>query len=206
MPDKHIHIGDRSILATGNVEVVAQGTSAILAAPDTEGSAFISAGSLAMVQSGAGFLTIAGGDGTADVALQSSPTGTITIALGPMELGPCIKLSAEQIQMTVGPPGAGASITMTPASIMIKVGVATYEMTPASISEEIAPTSRELSPAGHTLTSAESEYGLTPAGESVDVPTSSLKAMASAQIEGTATAAFQAAAEATVKGAICMIN
>jgi type VI secretion system secreted protein VgrG len=190
MPDSNIHIGDKYVKATGNVEIAAQGERAVLTATGDDGLALVQAGKLVMAQSGAAFLTIAGGTETGDITLQSSPTGSITIALGPMLVGPCIKLSTEKIELTVGPPGVGASLTMTPASIAVKLGVASMELTPASLA----------------LAAAESKLNLTPASASMSSLDCSVSGMVGATVKGTATAEFSAAGQTSVKGAICMIN
>jgi hypothetical protein len=190
MPDSNVHIGDKYLKATGNIEVAAQGDRAVLTASGDDGMALIQAGKFLMAQSGAGFLSIAGSEASGDITLQSSPTGTITIALGPIELGPCIKLSPEMIEITVGPPGVGASITMTPVSIAVKLGVASMELTPASLA----------------IAAAESEVSLTPANASMTSVDCSVSGMVGVTANGNAMGTYSASGETTVKGAICMIN
>ena len=147
MPDSNIHIGDKCLKATGNIEVAAQGDRAVMSATGDDGMVLMQAGKFVMSQSGAAFMSIAGGEETGDITVQSSPTGTITIALGPILLGPCIKLSTEKIEITVGPPGVGASLTMTPLSIAVKLGVASMELTPASLAIAAAESKVSLTPA-----------------------------------------------------------
>jgi len=153
--------------------------------------ALIQAGKFVMAQSGAAFLTVAGsGEESGDITLQSSPTGSITIALGPVLLGACIKLSTEKIELTVGPPGVGASITMTPASIAVKLGVASMELTPASLA----------------IAAAEAKVSLTPASASMAAPDCTVSGMIGVTANGNAMGTYSASGETTVKGAICMIN
>ena len=191
MPDSNVHIGDHISEATGSIQLVAHGDRAALSAPDSDGAAIVTAGKMVMAQSGAAFLTIAsGGETSGDITVQSSPTGSITIALGPMMLGPCIKLSTEKIELTVGPPGVGASLTMTPASIAVKLGVASMELTPASLA----------------IAAAESQVSLTPASASMNAPDCTVSGLMGATVNGTAEGTFSASGITTVKGAMCMIN
>jgi len=206
MPDQEVHIGDRSIQATGNVQIKSQGTRSVLSAGGPLGMAVVNGNKGAVVQSGQGMLTLENSeDVKTDITLQSGPAGSIKIALGPVLAGPRIEMTEEGIEIAIGPPGVGASIKLTPVSIQLQVAETEYEMTPLGVTESVAETSRSATPVGHELSAAESTYTLTPAGESVDAPMSEVSAM-SASESAAGMSNSVAGAEVSVEGAMVMIN
>lgn len=206
MPDQEIHIGDRSIQATGNVQVTSQGTRALLSAGGPLGVAVVNGNAASIMQSGQGMLTMENeANVKTDITLQSGPAGSIKIALGPALVGPRIEMTAEGIEIAIGPPGVGASIKLTPVSIQMQVAETEYEMTPLGVTESVAETSRSSTPVGHELSAAESSISLTPASLSIDAPTTDVTAMSASDSTGGMSNSITGA-EVSVQGAMVMIN
>ncbi len=208
MPENSIHIGNHTTQASGNVDITSNGERTTVSANGLMGALLLTAAKQASLQCGTGILSLDDSipDAT-NLTFQAGPAGSITIGLGPMELGARIELKPGELEIAVGPPVAGASIKMTPASISLQVAENAYEITPLGIEEKVVEiTTRSATPMGHEFKSAESSYQLNPAGESVSVPTSDNEVLTTGDVKAAAESALNATGMGQVNGSIVMIN
>lgn len=188
-------LGDGSIAAVNSDAINLNGDGAFLQIQGTN--------------NGGGISLSAQGDGSC-IQLNTPGSGTGTfLALTPngfvLSYGPPTAMGIVQVQegemaLSMGPPGLGSLLTLTPESITLKVGLATLTLTaeglstsvgsttvevgPSGISEAAGAVTRELGPAGHTLEAGESTLELGMSGLAVSGPTGSLAFDASSQVSG----------------------
>jgi hypothetical protein len=159
----------------GSLSLSSGGEATEVSADGAEGSLFLHGAALTSVTSGAASLVLVNDDPLqGETYLQAGEAGAVKIGCGPPELGPQIKMQGpEELQITVGPPGVGASITMTPESITFKVAEVSFSLTPEGITEVVAAASREVTPQGHNMTAAETEFNIGVQGVAWEGPTES---------------------------------
>ncbi len=173
MSEQQIYNGDCDVQATGSLSLSSGGEATEVSATGVEGSLFLHGSKLTAVTSGAASLVLVNDDlAQGETYLQAGLEGAVKIGCGPPEVGPLIKLQGpEEIQLTVGPPGVGASITMTPESITFKVAEVSFALTPEGITELVAEATREVTPEGHNMTAAETEFNIGVQGVTWEGPT-----------------------------------
>ncbi|MFM8933361.1 MAG: hypothetical protein ACKOS8_15960 [Gemmataceae bacterium] len=138
--------------------------------------------------------TPGGGTGT---FLALTPNGFI-LSYGPPTAMGTVQVQEGEMALSMGPPGLGSLLTLTPDSITLKVGLATLTLTaeglstsvgsttvevgPSGVSESAGPNSRELGPSGHALVAGETSLEVGMAGLDVSGPSGALAFDASGQI------------------------
>ncbi|MEQ8790292.1 MAG: hypothetical protein RIC55_28610 [Pirellulaceae bacterium] len=183
MPGNALHVGDRQIQATANIDIASHGARTSLMAAGEEGALVMSANKIAALVCGSTALSMENDEDQAGaVSLQAGPEGQLTIALGPEEIGPRIVLEPELLTIAVGVPGVGASIKMTPESIMLQVAENTVELTPEGLTEIIAEVMRSLTAEGQTVTAGETVHTVGLTGEEMEGPTNMAEAEGDASI------------------------
>jgi hypothetical protein len=206
MAGNDLHVGDLTTHATGNVTLTSHGLLTTLAAAGDEGALLMAAKKAAALTCGSTALMLENdAEQAGSIQLQAGPAGKIVIALGPIELGPRIELSTEMLSIAVGPPGVGASIQLTPASIVLKVAENQIQLTPVALEERIAEVTRSVTPVGHVVTAGEKSHSVGLTGEEVEAPTRSADALAAANVSA---AMFELAGKGmlTHKAPMVMIN
>jgi hypothetical protein len=160
-------------------------------------------------ESGGGISLSTNGEGSS--ILLSTPTsgnnamltltpGGFLLAFGPSAALGTVQIQEGEMALSMGPPGLGSLLTLTPESITLKVGLATLTLTaeglstsvgsttvevgPTGVSEAAGAVTRELGPAGHTLEAGESTLEVVMSGLAASGPTGSLAFDASSQVSG----------------------
>ncbi len=105
-----------------------------------------------------------------NVSISAGELGMIRQVVGPPLMGACIEMGPEEMMLSVGPVGVGASITLLPAQIIFKVGETILSLTPLGIMESVAENSRSLTPVGHSMSAAEVDVQITPMGIMENAP------------------------------------
>jgi hypothetical protein len=158
------HIGDHDIKATGDFDISCVGTTSTMqiSAAGEEGALRLGAGATVGAFSGSASMIVENNEPEAGTAiLQAGETGTVNLGVGPAVGGVKIKLQGpELLEMTVGEPGVGASITMTPESIIFKVAEVSFTLSPEGIVEDVGEVTREATVEGHNLTAGETEMNV----------------------------------------------
>jgi len=174
MPDNNYHVGDYALKATGNLSLACQGKKTSISCAGEEGSMMIAANKAVAVFSGAAFTALENDEPEGGKAvMRAGEVGKVTLSAGPPVGGVLIKLQGpELLEMSVGEPGVGASITMGPESITFKVAEATFTLTPEGIVESVAEVTREVTPEGHNFTAAETEMNIGVEGFAQEGPVS----------------------------------
>ena len=131
--------------------------------------------------------------------LTLTPAGFL-LAFGPTASPGTIQVQEGEMALSMGPPGLGSLLTLTPESITLKVGLATLTLTaeglstsvgsttvevgPTGVSEAAGAVTRELGPSGHTLEAGESTLEVGLSGLAASGPTGSLAFDASSEVSG----------------------
>lgn len=206
MPGNALHVGDRLIHATANVDVVSHGQRTSVVAAGEEATLMMAATKLASLVCGSTALSMENDEENAgEILLQAGPAGQLTIALGPEEVGPRILLEPEMLTIAVGVPGAGASIKLTPESILLQVAENTVELSPEGITETIAEVIRSVTPEGQVVTAGETVHTVGLTGEEMEGPTKASEAEADLALDA-AMMEITGDGMLTEEGAIVMIN
>jgi hypothetical protein len=171
MARQNYNITDLIMETLGNVMINGQGNQVAITASGTEGAASLKGAVAAGVFSGPAMVACNSEAEEGSVAIQAGEVGTVKIGVGPIEAPTMISLAPEELTISVGVPGAGASITLTPESITLKVAEVTFTLTAEGITEDVAECTRELTPEGHNLTAAETEFNVGVQGETAEEPT-----------------------------------
>lgn len=146
----NIVVGPYQVEATGSVTFISHG----------EGMAIQSVGDLSTLNI----------ESAGSVSMLAGATGVILLNIYPQLVGPRIQLEEGTITIAVGEIGAGASITLTEAAIILCVGDVTYTLTAEGIVEEVDDVTREVTSEGHVLTAAESELSVGVEGIVTEAP------------------------------------
>jgi hypothetical protein len=147
----------------------------------------------AMIQSGGAIVKTAASGPTSKVHIGNMLPGTITLQQGVPNLGPSIKMDGvgQSIKLSVGPPGVGASIELSPVTgITMKFAMWSLTMNATGISAKVGANDLTINPASVSI-------------KGLNVQTEAALAMA---VKGTAQQESEAAAITNVKGAVVMIN
>jgi len=131
--------------------------------------------------------------------LTLTPAGFL-LAFGPTASPGTIQVQDGEMALSMGLPGLGSLLTLTPESITLKVGMATLTLTaeglstsvgstsvevgPTGVSEAAGAVTRELGPSGHTLEAGESTLEVAMSGLAASGPTGSLAFDASSEVSG----------------------
>jgi hypothetical protein len=171
MSSEKLHIGDYRLQAAGNAQFTAEGGFFTIYATGSDSLLSLNSDGHVVVSSGCAVLDLSSSGPTGgEVSLQAGVTGSLKLGVGLPEVGALATFEPQEITLSVGPPGAGASIKMTPTGITFKVANTSYEMTPTGVVEKVAATERKLAPQGHTMTAAESELQVAVQGVSYSAP------------------------------------
>ncbi len=175
MGEQLLQNGDFDIQVLGCLSLASDGELTEVSANGSEGALLLNGAQVVTMSSGAASLDLVNDDPVqGGVFLQAGEAGAVNIGCGPPMEGPLIKLQGpETIELSVGPPGEGASIVMTPESITFKVAEVSFTLTPEGITEAVAEVTREVTPEGHNMTAAETEYNIGVEGVSWEGPTES---------------------------------
>lgn len=172
MNEEKYYVGDYSMNVVGTLSLVSTGPRVIISASGELGSLIMNASKSAGMFCGPAVLSLVQEDpAQGQVALLAGEAGTIKLIAGPPLEGAVISMMAEEISLSVGAPGTGSSIVMTPESVTIKVAEVTFTITPEGITEDVAEVTREMTAEGHNLTAAETEFNVGVQGESKEGPT-----------------------------------
>jgi hypothetical protein len=154
--ERNLHMGSYVVTAVGEVRFTSQSGSVVLesTAEHNEVGVEVRSDTFASLQCGPSLMTL---ENSGNIFLTCGIDGKIVQTAGVPFVGPMIEMTATSLKLTVGPPGVGASITMTPLEITIKLGMIEFKMTPTGIEESILTASRKSTPIGHTLSAAESQ-------------------------------------------------
>ena len=133
-------------------------------------------------------------------ALLTLTPGGFLLAFGPSAALGTVQIQEGEMALSMGPPGLGSMLTLTPESITLNVGLATLTLTaeglstsvgsttvevgPSGVSESAGAVTRELGPAGHTLEAGESTLEVGMSGLAASGPTGSLAFDASSEVSG----------------------
>ena len=131
--------------------------------------------------------------------LTLTPAGFL-LAFGPTASPGTIQVQDGEMALSMGLPGLGSLLTLTPESITLKVGMATLTLTaeglstsvgstsvevgPTGVSEAAGAVTRELGPSGHTLEAGESTLEVGMSGLAASGPTGALAFDASSEVSG----------------------
>jgi hypothetical protein len=119
-----------------------------------------------------------------------------------------VALNEEALSLSMGPPGAGSKILMTPESITFQVGETVMTMTAAGIvteaqsveincddtnisisaegiNEEVGEVTREMNAEGHNFTAAETELNVGVEGLVSEAPTMAVEFEAASELSAT---------------------
>jgi hypothetical protein len=141
-------------------------------ANEYQGAVKLVSSSVISLTAGTTLIGLAGaGETEGQIAVAAPAEGSIKMGCGVPELGPRILMEPEMLKLEIGPPGAGAGITMTPESITFKVAEVSVTLTPEGINEMVAEVTREVTPQGHNLTAAETEFNIGVQGVAWEGPT-----------------------------------
>lgn len=175
MSDSNYHIGDYSVNTTGNLDLSCGGQVLSINATGEEGRVIVAAAQCVGICSGSALVSIDNNEPDAGkITLGVGELGIMKLKSGPPVGGVTIRLDgAELLELAVGEPGAGASITMTPESITFRVAETTLTISPEGIVEDVAEVTREVSAEGHNLTAAETEMNIGVQGVTREGPTDS---------------------------------
>ena len=129
--------------------------------------------------------------------LTLTPAGFL-LAFGPTASPGTIQVQDGEMALSMGLPGLGSLLTLTPESITLKVGMATLTLTaeglstsvgsttvevgPTGVSEAAGAVTRELGPSGHTLEAGESTLEVGMSGLAASGPTGALAFDASSEV------------------------
>jgi len=103
--------------------------------------------------------------------------GQVILSMGNLLSNSILTLTPDSIVLKVGP----ATLTLTAQGLSTSVGATTVEVGPSGVSESAGSVSRELGPAGHTLAAGESSLAVGMGGLNVAGPTGALAFDASGQ-------------------------
>jgi hypothetical protein len=172
MADKNLQIGNYDLRALGRVFIVSTGAGIVANAAGAEGNILLGAGASVGAFSGPAMWLLENNEPLAGkVTIQAGPEGSVKLGVGPPIAGALITMGPEELTLSVGPPGVGASIKLTPESITLKVAEVSLTLTPEGITEDVAEVSREVTPEGHNFTAAETEMNIGVAGITSESPT-----------------------------------
>ncbi len=162
MSDDNFHVGDYTLKVTGDMDLSCEGKMTAIRSTGTESSMMIAAQKTVGLFSGDAFAVVENDEEEAGkAAMKVGETGSVTLSAGPPVGGVTIKLQGpELLEMTVGEPEVGASITMTPESITFKVAETSFTLSPEGILEDVGEVTREVTVEGHNLTAAETEMNV----------------------------------------------
>ena len=179
--------GSHQVNALGDVDIQSFGSGVTLRALGEDADLSMDAGATVNLSTGSCILAMDGS--TPDqgaIDLLAGEQGVIKIWCGMPLVGSLIKLEADKITLSVGPPGVGAMIEITPTGITMQVAQTSFQMTPTGITEQLAEVQRQLTPTGHTLAAAETELGLDAAtGVNLSAAMGQLQMEATSQTEAT---------------------
>jgi hypothetical protein len=175
MSDGNLHVGDYTVKVTGNMNLSSSGLVTSIQATGAESSMMLLATESIAVSAGNAIAYVENNMEEAGKAgLTVGETGIVKLASGPPIGGVTLELEGpELLKMSVGAPGVGASITMTPESITFKVAETTLTLSPEGITETVAEVTREATPEGHNFTAAETEMNIGVQGFTQEGPTDS---------------------------------
>ncbi len=162
MSDNNYHVGDYTLKVCGDMDLSCAGAKSTIRATGEESTMMIAAEKTVGIFSGSAFAAVENDEPEAGSAtLQAGETGKVTLAAGPVLSGVSIKLQGpELLELSVGAPGVGASIIMTPESITFKVAETSLTLSPEGIIEDVAEVTREVTVEGHNFTAAETEMNI----------------------------------------------
>ncbi len=172
MSDNNYHVGDYTLKVSGDMDLSCSGQMTALRSTGEESSMLIAAEKTVGVFSGSAFAVVENDEPEAGkAALKAGEAGTVTLAAGPAVGGVTIKLQGpELLEMSVGEPGVGASIIMTPESITFKVAETNFTLTPEGIVEDVGVVTRAVTEEGHNFTAAEAIMNVSPEGFTLTAP------------------------------------
>jgi hypothetical protein len=173
MSDSNYHIGDYTVKTTGNLDHSCEGEVLSINAKGLEGRVLITAEQCVGICSGGALASIDNNEPDAGkITLGVGELGVMKLKSGPPVGGVTLRLDGpELLEMAVGEPGAGSSITMTPESITFKVAETTLTISPGGIVEDVAEVTREVSAEGHNFSAAETEFNIGVQGVTREGPT-----------------------------------
>lgn len=164
--------GDYSLYATGSLTIGAINNGGVYIHSDgVEGGTVFLDADLSISMYCADMMFGMSGLELGEVYLVAGELGTIQIRSGlPLE-GAIIQMSPEEMMLSVGPPGEGSRIILTPESITLQVAEVMLVITPEGITETVAEVTREATPEGHNLTAGETVWNLGVEGSALEAPT-----------------------------------
>ena len=192
MANNNYHVGDYTLKVTGDMDLSCEGSKTTIRSTGSESSMLIAAGKTVGVFSGSAFMVVENDEEEAGkAALKAGETGCVTLGAGPIVGGVTIKLQGPTLlEMSVGEPGVGSSIIMTPESITFKVAENTINLTGEGIVETVGEVTREVTVEGHNLTAGETEMNVGAQGftmEGLTMETTIQTSVTSTELAGTYT-------------------
>lgn len=173
MPASNYHIGDYTVKTSGNIDLSSKGTNTSIQATGSESSMMLTAQKAVGIFSGATSAVFHNNEPEGGmVTVGVGETGSVKLTAGPPLGGVTIKLQGpETLELAVGAPGVGSSITMGPESIVFRVAEVSFTLTPEGITEIVGEVTREVTPEGHNFTAGETELNIGLQGFSGAFPT-----------------------------------
>ena len=173
MSDNNYHVGDYTVKVTGDMNLVADGSITSIQAIGEESGMILRGQQSVTMSAGNALAYVENNEPEAGKAgFFVGEMGVIKLAAGTPVGGVTVELQGpELLKMSVGPPAAGASITMTPESITFKVAGNTFTLTGEGIVENVAEVTREVTAEGHNLTAGETEMNVGVQGFTQEGPT-----------------------------------
>lgn len=188
-------LGDGAIAAINSNAINLNGDGAFIQMQGTDNGGGISLSA----QGDGGCIQLNTPGGGAGTFLALTPNGFI-LSYGPPTAMGIVQMQEGEMALSMGPPGLGSLLTLTPDSITLKVGLATLTLTaeglstsvgsttvevgPSGVSEAAGAVTRELGPAGHTLEAGESTLEVGMSGLAASGPTGALAFDASTEVSG----------------------
>lgn len=188
-------LGDGAIAAINSNAINLNGDGAFLQMQGTDNGGGISLNA----KGDGGCIQLNTPGGGAGTFLALTPNGFV-LSYGPPTAMGTVQVQEGEMALSMGPPGLGSLLTLTPDSITLKVGLATLTLTaeglstsvgsttvevgPSGVSEAAGAVTRELGPAGHTLEAGESTLEVGMSGLAASGPTGALAFDASNEVSG----------------------
>lgn len=164
--------------ATTGIQLSTNGSSSYLSLDSIEDTNIVTLGA-----TGTGNTTVYAGSIDSGGRLFLSGSGAV-LKLADNIQGPRISLTDSQIQIAIGPPAGGASITLTATSITLQVAEVSFKMTPTGITETVAEVTRSATMTGHTLAAAETSLAVAMTGVTITTPVINVNGDATLQLQG----------------------
>jgi hypothetical protein len=168
--DTSLIVGPHNIVATDRVEVSSRNAAVMIRSGSTETGEGVHIDSKDSTTLTAGEVVVALTKGGNKLTMTVGLNGTMLQCAGPPIIGPRIELKPDSIELAVGPPGVGTSISLNATGITLQCGLTSLKLSLTGIEESVGITQRKAEIAGHKLTAAASSVEVAPVGVTLQGP------------------------------------